>query len=145
MITRHVRTCHLCRCLALFGIGGLLYCGAELLWRGWTHWTMGVLGGLCFVLIGLINEVFPWDTSLVAQMVIAAALVTMAELFAGLFINVWLGLGVWDYSGLPYNLWGQVCLLYTNLWTLLALPAIVADDWLRHWLFGQERPRYRIL
>lgn len=142
---QHLRTCHLCRNLVLLAVGGMAYCFVELLWRGWTHWSMWLLGGLCFVLIGLINEVLPWDTSIIAQAVIAAALVTAAEFLAGLALNVWWGLGVWDYSRAPYNLYGQVCLLYANLWMLLALPAIVLDDWLRYWWFGQERPRYRIL
>lgn len=138
-------TCHLYRNLLLFIAGGAAYCGVELLWRHWTHWTMGIVGGLCFVLIGLINEALPWDTSVLAQMVIAAGAVTAAELAAGVIINLWLGLGVWDYSQVPYNLWGQICLLYANLWFFLALPAIVADDWLRYWWFGRERPRYKML
>ena len=37
-------------------LGGLAYMGVELLWRGRTHWTMGVLGGVCFVVIGRLNE-----------------------------------------------------------------------------------------
>ena len=43
----------------LFGAGGLLYVFVEMLWRGYSHWTMFIVGGLCFVLIGLINEVIP--------------------------------------------------------------------------------------
>ena len=37
-------------------IGGALYMGIELLWRGRTHWTMGLVGGRCFVLIGGLNK-----------------------------------------------------------------------------------------
>ena len=43
----------------LFETGGLLYLLLELLWRGWTHWTMFFLGGACFICLGLINEVLP--------------------------------------------------------------------------------------
>ena len=42
--------------LFLFAVGGALYVLIELLWRGWSHWTMFALGGLCFVYLGLINE-----------------------------------------------------------------------------------------
>ena len=35
-------------------IGGVVYMGIETLWRGYTHWSMGVLGGVCFALIGLL-------------------------------------------------------------------------------------------
>ena len=44
----------------LFLIGGRLYTWLELACRGRTHWTMFILGGLCFVIIGLLNEhLFP--------------------------------------------------------------------------------------
>ena len=49
----------------------------------------------------------------------------------------------WDYSRLPGNLWGQVCLKYALLWVVLAGTAIVLFDWMRHWLFQEERPHYR--
>ena len=48
-----------------------------------------------------------------------------------------------DYSRLPGNLWGQVCLKYALLWVVLAGTAIVLFDWMRHWLFQEERPHYR--
>ena len=38
-------------------IGGVTYMGIETLWRGHTHWSMGLLGGVCFVLIGLLDEI----------------------------------------------------------------------------------------
>lgn len=47
------------RPLVLIGIGGLLYVLIELAFRGRSHWTMFLVGGLCFWLIGLINEVIP--------------------------------------------------------------------------------------
>lgn len=45
--------------LFLFNVGGLLYILIELIWRGRSHWTMFLLGGICFVFLGLINEVLP--------------------------------------------------------------------------------------
>lgn len=130
--------------LFLFAVGGLLYYLIEILWRGYSHFSMFVLGGICFVLIGLINEFYDWETPLWQQMLIAAVIVTVAEFVAGLILNIWLGLDIWDYSGLPFNLLGQVSLGYSALWFLLSLPAIVLDDWLRYWLFGEEKPYYRI-
>lgn len=135
---------HVAKALTLWVIGGGAYVVIELLWRGRSHWTMAVLGGLLFVLIGAINEVFPWEMPLALQGVLGAAAVTLAELAAGIILNLWLGLGIWDYSGLPLNLWGQICLPYSLLWIPLALAAVVLDDWLRHWLWGEERPHYRL-
>lgn len=43
-------------------IGGSIYVFIELVWRGYSHISMFILGGVCFVIIGLINELFPWDS-----------------------------------------------------------------------------------
>jgi len=49
----------------LFIIGGSIYIGLEILWRGYSHWTMGILGGICFIALGLINEILSWETPLI--------------------------------------------------------------------------------
>lgn len=133
-----------CKALILAGIGGLVYAGLELLFRGRTHWTMMVLGGVLFVIIGLFNEALPWEMPLVMQGLLGALVVTGAELVAGLALNVWLGLGFWDYPNLPLNLWGQICLPFSDLWVLLSIVAVVMDDWLRYWLWHEERPHYTV-
>lgn len=133
------------KALTLAAIGGGAYIAIELLWRGHTHWTMAVLGGLCFVLIGAINEYISWDIPLILQGVLGAAIVTLAELAAGVVLNLWLGLGIWDYSNRPMNLWGQICLEYAMLWVPLSVVAVVLDDWLRYWLWAEERPYYTLL
>lgn len=130
--------------LALFLTGGALYYGIELLWRGYSHWTMLLVGGLCFLLVGLLNEWFAWSTPLLCQGVMGAAMITAVELAAGLILNIRLGLGVWDYSDMPLNFMGQICLPFSLLWILLAAAAVVLDDWLRHWWFGEERPTYTL-
>lgn len=134
----------LLKLLLLFTVGGGLYAAIEVLWRGYTHWTMAILGGVCFVICGMVNEILTWNTPLWIQALICCLAITVAELVAGLILNIWLGLGIWDYSGLPYNLAGQICLGYSCLWYLLSIPAIVLDDWLRYWFFQEERPRYNL-
>ena len=130
--------------LVLFLIGGAAYCGIEILFRGYTHWSMYILGGLCFVIIGLINELLPWKIPLISQMFISSIVITVLEFITGCIVNLWLGIGVWDYSDQPYNLLGQICLLFTNLWFLLSLVGIFLDDIIRWKLFGEGKPRYRI-
>lgn len=125
-------------------IGGLLYVLIELLWRGYSHWTMFVVGGVCFVLIGGLNEVFTWEMRFWKQCVIGAAMITVTELLAGIVINIWFGWNVWDYSELPLNVLGQICLPFSVLWCFLSAFAIVLDDYLRYWLFGEEKPRYKL-
>ncbi|MDF2541907.1 MAG: putative rane protein [Herbinix sp.] len=129
----------------LFLVGGYAYGGLEILFRGFSHISMFIAGGLCFILIGLLNEVFPWNMSLISQMFISAGIVTTIEYTVGMIVNVWLKLHVWDYSQLPYNINGQVCLLFTNIWFFLSLIGILLDDYLRYMLLGEEKPRYKIL
>ncbi|MBQ8432881.1 MAG: hypothetical protein IJX28_08370 [Clostridia bacterium] len=86
--------------------------------------------GLCTI-YGL-NERLP-RLSLPLRALLAALAITAMELVAGCILNLWLGLGVWDYSGLPYSLAGQICLPFTVVWFLLAFPAL--------WLCGLIRKR----
>lgn len=130
------------RPLVLWCIGGLLYVLCELVFRGRSHWTMFLVGGLCFWLIGLINEVIPWDMPIWQQCIIGALIITAVEFVAGCIINIGLGWQVWDYSGLPFNILGQICLPFTVLWSLLAAAGIILDDYLRFLLFGEEKPNY---
>lgn len=130
--------------VALSLVGSIIYVCIEMLWRGYSHPSMFILGGICFVAIGLINELFPWDMGLLWQSLIGAVIVTALEFITGLIVNVWLGLGVWDYSGLPFNIMGQICLPFFFAWMALAMVAIVLDDYLRYWLFGEEKPHYTL-
>lgn len=126
-------------------VGGIAYLLIERGWRGYTHWTMFFLGGLCFVLFGLVNELLPRDMPLFRQAAIGAAAVTLAEFFAGLVLNLWLGMGIWDYSAMRGNVLGQICPAYIALWFLLGIPAIILEDWLHSLMDGQPMPRYRLI
>lgn len=130
--------------LFLFMTGGFAYGGIENIFRGYSHISMFVAGGICFVLVGMLNEVFPWNMSVISQMVISSLIITAVELVSGLIVNVWLKLNVWDYSKMPYNYMGQICLLFTNIWFFLSPLAIFMDDYLRYFLLKEEKPRYKI-
>lgn len=130
--------------ILLFFIGGFAYCGIELIFRGYSHISMLIAGGICFVLIGLLNEIFPYKVSIISQMFISSIIITVVEFISGYIVNILLGLNVWDYSDLPYNFLGQICLLFSNIWFVLSLPAILLDDYLKYFLLGEERPSYKI-
>lgn len=131
------------RPLVLLSIGGLLYVLCELVFRGRSHWTMFIVGGLCFWFIGLINEVIPWEMPLWQQCIIGAIIITAVEFLSGCIINIGLGWHVWNYSELPFNIMGQICLPFTLLWVVIAAAGIILDDYLRYWLFGEDRPHYK--
>ena len=125
-------------------IGSIIYMNLEILWRGYTHWTMGVLGGICFICLGLINEILSWETPLVLQMLIGSIIITILEFITGCIVNLWLGWNIWDYSELPYNLLGQICLPFSILWYFISAIGIVIDDYIRYIYFDEERPRYKL-
>ncbi len=124
-------------------IGGCVYFLIELFWRGHSHWTMAVMGGVCFILIGDINEFIPWNMPLILQGGIGSVVITAMELFCGVVLNLWLKLDIWDYSTMPFNFLGQICLPFSLLWVALSIVAVILDDWLRYWLFKEERPTYK--
>lgn len=130
--------------IVLFFIGGIIYYLIEILWRGYSHISMVFCGGLCFILIGIVNELIPWDIKLWKQMLIGSVIVTVVEFFTGCIVNLWMGLKVWDYSNLPFNILGQICLPFCVAWFFISLLAIVIDDYLRYWLFNEEKPHYNI-
>ena len=127
----------------LFFVGATIYVIIEKLYRGYSHWTMFLLGGICFIALGLINEMIPWDMPLLLQMFIGGMIITVLELITGCVVNLWLGWNVWDYSELPFNLWGQISLFSSIVWVGLSLVGIVLDDYIRWKWFGEEKPRYK--
>lgn len=120
----------------IFVIFGFLYICLELLYRGRTHISMFFVGGLCGVLIGLINDNTP-DMPLFYQCILGTTIVTLIEFISGCYLNIYLGLGVWDYSHVPFNFLGQVCLPFSIIWMLLSIPVIYLDDYLKNKLLNE--------
>ncbi len=109
-------------------LGAALYGLAELLWRGWTHWTMLLCGGLCFTLIYIISGS---GLGRVRKWILCAAVITAVEFETGLLVNLTLGWGVWDYSDMPLNLMGQICPAFTLAWLALSVPGTALCTLLR--------------
>ena len=115
----------------LFLLGALGYPFVEILWRGYTHPTMALAGGISAVLLFRINRGLARG-ALPLRLLASGAAITLIELTFGVIFNLGLGMAVWDYSDLPLSLLGQICLPYSLLWCLLALPFC---------LFLHRRPR----
>ena len=136
--------------MLLWTWGGAVYFLLEVIWklaRGEPErisWTMLVLAVLLCIPVERAGAQLPWTCPLWLQALACAALVTAVELAAGFVLNLWLGLGVWDYSSLPWNLWGQVCPQFAILWWALCLVFIPVFDWMRYAVEGGERPTYKL-
>lgn len=133
--------------IILFSIGGGIYITIEIVYRFLmdrppTHWSMYVLGGLAFLLIGELNEHISWEIPFWIQDLVGTAITLLLEFIFGCVLNLWLGLNIWDYSNLPFNILGQVCLPFALIWAVLVAIAIVFDDYLRYWLFDEDKPVY---
>ena len=106
--------------ILLFYTGGTVYLSLELLYRGRSHGSMFLAGGLCFLLIGHLNRVEP-KLPLPLRALVGAGIVTAVELVAGMAVNR--NYQVWDYRDQPYNFMGQICPVFSALWIPLSLLA----------------------
>ena len=113
--------------IVFFTIGGVGYGIIELLWRSRTHWTMIIAGGVCFIMISEIAEKYK-DKTLIFKVSLCAAGITAIELIFGVVFNIIFKMNVWDYSKLPLNLFGQICLLYSILWGILGFLYLPLAD-----------------
>lgn len=129
----------------LFLIGGISYYFIEIVYRGYSHFSMIIVGGLCFILIGSINEFSNKEIPLLFQMIISVLIVNIVELISGIIINRILLLNVWDYSNLRFNFLGQISLNSSIAWFFLSLFAIYIDDLLRYLIFKEKKPKYKLL
>jgi uncharacterized membrane protein len=106
---------------------------------------MFILGGFCGVIIGGLNNWYTWEMPLLNQMLISSGIITCLEYITGYIVNIKMKLNVWDYSNLPFNLDGQICLLFSFFWIFISLIAITLDDLLRHLLFDEPYQKYKII
>ncbi|MEA4986845.1 MAG: hypothetical protein VB095_02195 [Anaerovorax sp.] len=120
----------------LFFIGAIGYSTLEIAFRGYTHWTMALTGGLCFCFLYMINEHFQ-KTALWKRCLLGATVITGVEFIVGCIVNLWFRWNVWDYSALPLHLFGQICILFSILWFFLCIPIFLLskkmrDDWKKY-------------
>lgn len=129
----------------IFVVGAVVYMTIEILYRGFTHWTMGVLGGISLILIGIIDETTTEDLPLLVQAPLASIIITLLEYYAGCILNLKLGMDIWDYSGLPFNVDGQICLYFSLAWMVLGMVAVVIDNSIRHYFFGEPMKDIKLI
>ena len=107
--------------IAVFVFGGVGYGGLEILWRGYTHWSMLLTGGVCLTAIYRFYQKYK-DLPIGIFCLLCGIIITLFELLAGILVNVIGRMDVWDYSKYRFHLLGQICLPYSILWCLLGIP-----------------------
>lgn len=106
--------------MLIFAFGAAGYGALEIGFRGRTHWTMLITGGICFVLIYIIalsRKIRNWQKWLLGGLTI-----TVVEFIVGIIVNIGLGWRVWSYADMPFNILGQVCPAFSIAWCGLCIP-----------------------
>ncbi len=116
-----------------FAIGSAIYPLIEILFRGYTHFSMSILGGICLCAIYFVHSSLG-KGKLLLKALLSSVIITQLEFICGIIVNHALALSVWDYSNRPFNLAGQICPLFSFFWFLLSLVA--------HFLLSFEHPTF---
>jgi uncharacterized membrane protein len=110
-----------------FIIGAIGYAAIEVIWRGYTHWSMMIAGGLAFITFSVVSEKLKKKNILV-KAAVCSLCVTAIEFIFGVIFNLWFKMSVWDYSHIPFNILGQICPIFTLIWAGLAIAFLPLAD-----------------
>ena len=110
-----------------FIIGAIGYAAIEIIWRGHTHLSMMIAGGLAFMMFSFVAQRLRGKNILVKAMVCGLG-VTAIEFIFGVVFNLWLKMDVWSYSHMPFNILGQICPVFTLMWAGLAIAFLPFVD-----------------
>lgn len=110
--------------MIIFGLGAIGYGLLEMLFRGYTHWTMMLTGGACLLTFYYFNRELK-KTPLFLKALWGALIITIYEFSVGLIVNLWFDWNVWDYSHEPGNILGQICPAFTAIWFVLCLSGLL--------------------
>ncbi len=130
--------------LFLWAVGGSIYYTFEMIFRSSSHWSMFVLGGVCFVFCAVQGRILLWEDPLWLQLIRCMIFVTSMEFITGIIVNKWLHLNVWDYSALPLQLFGQICVPFMVIFSGLTATGIILSGYLMHWIYQEPKPHYHV-
>lgn len=108
----------------IFLTGGIGYGIIEILFRGYTHWSMIITGGTAFVSLYLINKTLS-DIPLLIKAFLGMIVITTLEFTVGIIVNKIFHLNVWDYTNIPGNIMGQISLQFSACWYGISLIAFI--------------------
>jgi uncharacterized membrane protein len=104
----------------IFLFGGLGYGLLEIIFRGFTHWSMIITGGSALLVLYLINSAIP-GTPIILKALIGAFAITIIEFTVGIIVNKVFSFGVWDYTGSFGNVLGIITPIFSLCWFGISL------------------------
>lgn len=129
----------------LWTIGGTIYYMIEVAFRGFSHWSMFVLGGICMTFFGKQGLWTEWKDPMWKQVLRCTAFITAGEFITGMFVNKLMKWDVWDYSDQPMNLFGQICVPFVILFSGLCAIGLFISGYLLHWIYREKNPHFHVL
>ncbi len=127
----------------IYFLGAVLYSGIEIAFRGFTHWTMALTGGLAYLLI-YISSFRIKAKGLFVRCLSGCGIITALEFIVGCIVNRKLHMNVWDYSQRPGHILGQICPLFCVIWFLLSIPAVLLSFFIKNRLFSSDKQKSSI-
>lgn len=130
----------------LFILGFMCYITIEVVFRGYSYAIMGCCGGLAIMILDKINDRISWDTDLMIQGLVGMVLILLMEFVIGeIMLNTDLLPVMWDYSDIPFNYHGVICLPFALAWFGLSWVAVFVADAINYYLFEElPVPYYRL-
>ncbi len=134
---------NLYKILILWLTGGIVYFYMEIAFRGYSHYSMLICGGICFVAVGyagrrIMEKSRSAISAVIGIMVTGMLIITSIELLTGVLVNIVFDWNVWDYSEQKYNVMGQICPAYSLLWSVLSLLCVCLDYIIRIYIFDEK-------
>ena len=128
----------LLKIIAVGTFGAVCYGCIEVIKRGFSHISMGLLAAVSMIVIHELNgEHRSGRMMLIYALIISMLFITSGELLTGEILNRHLGMKIWNYQRLPLNFDGQICLRYSLAWLMLSLFGFAADELLRKFIFRE--------
>lgn len=132
--------------ILIFILCGVIYYSMELIWRGYSHYSMFLCAGVAGLVIMFLNDHFyNFSTDFRIQSLTAGLICSIIEYGIGEIFNR--DYSIWDYRGL----WGtiswldnQVNILFVGLWIVISCFAIPFLDYMQWKLGLGKKPWYRI-
>ena len=131
--------------LFYIAFGGILYYLVEWIYRGYSHWSMFILGGICFLFMYLQGSITEWEDPIWLQIIRCTVFIAASEFITGIIVNKWLEWEIWDYSDQPFQIFGQICLPFTIMFSALSFVGILLCGNISHWIYGEQKPKFHII
>lgn len=129
--------------ILLFLVGYCTYISIEVTYRNISYPIMGICGGLSILLLDKINDNISWNIDLCLQGLCGSALITFFELIIGeIALHTSLLPIMWDYSNVPLNFDGVICLPFSIVWFFLSVLAIFLADAINYYVLDEPQVPY---